>query len=92
VHGYNAKHIAQEHSFVPDMWMRLAKPDVLIYLDVSYPVSMKRRPLDMTMVDFAEQCTRLEHARQHADLYIFTDELSPKQVLQRVLNFIAGAS
>jgi hypothetical protein len=92
VHGYNAKHIAQEHSYVPDMWERLAKPGVLIFLDVSYPVSMNRRPLDMSVDDFSEQCTRLEHARQHADLYIFTDELTPQQVLLRTLNFIKGFS
>ena len=34
--GYNVRHIAQEHSYVPYMWQRLAKPDLLIYLDVSY--------------------------------------------------------
>ncbi|MBU0511729.1 MAG: hypothetical protein KJ638_08520, partial [Chloroflexi bacterium] len=36
-HGYHAHHIAQEHSFVPDMWQRLTKPDVLIFLNISYP-------------------------------------------------------
>jgi hypothetical protein len=91
-HGHHARHIAQEHSYVPDMWKRLAKPDVLIYLDVTYLVSMKRRPLEMSVDDFAEQCARLEHARQHADLYIFTDELTPQQVLQKALNFIDGRS
>lgn len=79
-----AHHIAQEHSKVADMWNRLDRPDMLIYLDVSYPVSMQRRPLDMSSDEFAEQVNRLRHARQHADLYIHTDELSPQEVLERV--------
>ena len=91
-HGHRARHIAQEHSYVPDMWQRLLKPGVLIYLDVSYEVSMKRRPLEMNASEFAEQCTRLADARQHADLYIFTDDLSIQDVLQRVLHFLSGAS
>ena len=32
-HGYTAKHIAQEHSYVPAMWQLLTNPDILIYLD-----------------------------------------------------------
>ncbi len=34
--GFLVRHIAQEHSYVPDMWKRLSNPDILIYLDVSY--------------------------------------------------------
>ncbi len=35
---------------------------------------------------FEEQVARLEHARDHADLYIQTDELNPQQVLNIVLD------
>jgi len=87
--GYAVRHIAQEHSFVPDMWRRLVNPRYLIYLDVSYPVSMKRKPLDMTEVEFIEQISRLEHARHNADIYINTDQLPPNEVLIRVLRFLA---
>jgi deoxyadenosine/deoxycytidine kinase len=86
--GLRARHIAQEHSYIPDMWRRLVKPGVLIYLDVSYDVSMKRRLLDMSATDFAKQCERLVHARQHADLFIQTDSLSPQDVLTLALDFI----
>lgn len=86
--GYSAHHIAQEHSLVPDMWKRLDHPDALIYLDVSYEVSMQRRPLDMSENEFAEQVQRLSHARQHAELYISTDNLSPREVLERVEDFL----
>lgn len=89
-HGLLARHIAQEHSYTPDMWQRLADPKYLIYLDVSYPVSMKRRPLDMTVAEFDEQMHRLEHARQHANYYLHTDDISPQEVLERVLAFIAS--
>jgi hypothetical protein len=86
--GYPARHIAQEHSYVPTMWQRLADPRLLIYLDVSYPVSIQRRPQNMTAAEFAEQVDRLRHARQHADLYIHTDDLAPEEVLERVVRFI----
>ncbi len=31
--GYDARQCSQEHSYVPDMWRRIGKPDVQIYLD-----------------------------------------------------------
>lgn len=87
-HGVRTKHIAQEHSYVQDMWKRITKPDLLIFLDASYPVTLARRRLDWQEADWAEQQHRLTHARQHADLYVNTDQLSPAQVLQTVLTFI----
>jgi adenylate kinase family enzyme len=87
--GYPARHIAQEHSFVPDMWQRLVNPWVLIYLDVSYQESMRRRPLDMSKAEFEEQVQRLSNALEHADYYIYTDGFTPQQVLNAVENFLA---
>ena len=87
-HGFWGKHIAQEHSFVADMWSRLAQPDVLIYLDVSYPIAQQRRKLDWSEADYQEQVHRLRHARRHADYYLNTDPLSPQQVLDRVIAFL----
>ena len=88
-HGYRARHIAQEHSYVPAMWRKITDPDLLIYLDVSYPVTIQRRRLDWTMKDYETQITRLSHARQNADLYIHTDDLSIQQILDIVLGFLA---
>src|SRR5574342_171315 len=76
--GYQAKHIAQEHSYVPQMWQRIANPDILVYLDVSYPLTIQRRKLDWTIHEYAEEVNRLRHARQHAHCYINTDGLSPE--------------
>lgn len=87
-HGYLGKHIAQEHSFVPDMWKRLVDPIVLIYLDVSYDVSMQRRPLKMNSSEFDEQKYRLEHAHRNADLYLLTDNLSIREVEKIVIGFL----
>lgn len=81
----NIRHIAQEHSFVEDMWQRLVDPDILVYLDVSYAESMRRRPLRMSESEFEEQIYRLRHARRHADLYLPTDQLSIEQVLTTVI-------
>jgi deoxyadenosine/deoxycytidine kinase len=89
-HGYTCRHIAQEHSYVPAMWQRIAKPDILIFLDASFPVSTQRRRLNWQEQDYEEQCRRLAHARQHANLVIETDSLTPAQVLQRVLDFLEG--
>ena len=86
--GYEARHIAQEHSYVADMWKRLTNPDVLIYLDVSYPLTLIRRNIDWTEDEYQEQVKRLRHARLYADLYINTDNLVPQQVLQRVLSYL----
>jgi len=86
--GYSCRHIAQEHSYVPDMWKRLVNPIVLIYLDVSYAVSMKRRPLNLNRAEFREQKNRLTHAFQNADLSIHTDELTPDEVQNLVVKFL----
>jgi cytidylate kinase len=81
-------HIAQEHSYVADMWLRITKPERLIFLDVSYPITIARQRLDWTLDDYLEQHRRLRHARQHADLYLDTDLLSPQQVAEHVLHFL----
>ena len=87
-HGYACRHIAQEHSYVQAMWQKIAKPTVLIYLDVSFPVSTRRRRLNWQKKDHEEQLRRLTHARQHADLLIETDHLTPEQVLQKALDYL----
>ena len=87
-HGIHAKHIAQEHSYVKDMWERLTKPDVLIFLDVSYPIAQERRKLSWNTKEYQTQEHRLRHARQHADLLLNTDQLAPKEILQQVLDFL----
>jgi hypothetical protein len=86
--GYQAKHIAQEHSFVSDMWKRITNPDLLFYLDVSYYLTLRRRNLSWTKKEYLVQVDRLNHARVHADFYILTDTLSPEDVLEKVLSFI----
>ena len=90
-YGYTCRHIAQEHSFVPDMWRRVANPDLLIFLDVSFQQAQRRRTMDWTEEGFAESLTRLRHARKHADLVIHTDDLTPDQILREVLEYLEGA-
>lgn len=86
--GYNAREVVQEHSYVPTMWQRITQPDLLIYLDVSWEISQQRRPVDTGADWWDELAQRLHHARQHADLYIHTDPLTPQDVLDRVLIFL----
>ncbi len=87
--GYSCRHIAQEHSYVPYMWQRITNPDVLVFLEASFAVCTARRRLNWTEQDFQEQLRRLEHARQHADLVVPTDNLSIEQVLGRVIGFLS---
>lgn len=87
-HGYACRHIAQEHSYVPAMWQIISKPDILIFLNASFPVSTARRRLDWQIKDYEEQIRRLSHARQHAHIIIDTDDLTPEQVLQKVLDYL----
>ncbi len=88
-HGFSAKHIAQEHSFTPDMWRRLTNPDILIYLDVSYPVTLERKPFTWTQAEYDEQKYRLRHAYAHAELIINTDLYTPDEIGALVLNALS---
>jgi len=91
--GYSTRHIAQEHSYVKDMWKRITSPDVLIFLQASFPVTQQRRS-DMshwTQSSYDEQQHRLSHALMHADLVIDTDALGIKEVLEQALAFIKKA-
>lgn len=86
--GFKVRHIAQEHSYVPDMWKRLTDPNILIYLDASFENTVIRRKLDWTFAEYAEQQARLRHAHQHADLIIDTNPLTATQVLETALAFL----
>jgi hypothetical protein len=86
--GYNAREVAQEHSHVPTMWQRVTRPSLLIYLDVSWEVARQRRPMDAKADWWVELGRRLHHARQHADVYIQTDALTPREVLEEALVFL----
>lgn len=87
-YGYACRHIAQEHSYVQVMWQKIGRPDILIYLHASFPVSTARRKLNWQKKDHDEQMRRLEHARQNANIWIDTDDLTPEQVLQKALNYL----
>jgi hypothetical protein len=70
------------------MWRQIGNPDLLIYLDVSFNVSTERTGSDWSEEIFRKQIERLAHARQHADLYIMTDDLNPEQVLDEVERYL----
>ena len=86
--GYRVRHIAQEHSHAPAMWREIADPDVLVFLDVSYPETLRRRDWSWTEGEYAEQQRRLAHARENADLVIGTDEVSPGDIVERIMRWV----
>lgn len=89
--GYEARHPAQEHSYVPNMWQRITQPDMLIYLDVDYKNARLRRPhIDGGPERIAEQHHKLRHAREHCDFYLDTSGLRVDEVETAVFNFLAA--
>lgn len=88
--GYSTRHIAQEHSYVKDMWKQLTNPDMLIFLQASFPVTRQRKAkmIHWAEADYEKQQRRLSHALAHADLILDTDPLSKQAVLEQTLAFI----
>jgi GTPase SAR1 family protein len=88
--GYEARHPAQEHSYVPTMWQHITQPDLLIYLDVDYKNARLRRPhIDGGPERIAKQHHRLRHARKWCDFYLDTSGLTVDEVKTAVFNFLA---
>lgn len=88
---FNIRNPTQEHSYVPDMWQRISNPDLLIYLDVDYSTTLKRRPhIDLGPQRVERQNERLSHAREHADFYIDTSSHTPEEIQAKVLSFLDG--
>lgn len=85
--GYDARACAQEHSGVPHLWQR-SEPDVLVYLDALVHTIRRRRRAKWPQRVLDEEHSRLSHAREHCDLYIPTDGLSPDDVVARVVTFL----
>jgi deoxyadenosine/deoxycytidine kinase len=86
--GFRARAIVQEHSFVQDMWQRMTKPDVLIFLQASCSVGGERRQMKWTESEWEEQQRRLIHARQHSDFYLDTNSRGIGEVLNIVLEYL----
>jgi len=84
--GFNARPIAQEHSFVPDMWKRITNPHILIFLQASHNVGAYRREMSWTESEWQEQQRRLSNARENANLYLDTDLLDINGVLRAILS------
>lgn len=87
-HGYSCRHIAQEHSYVKDMWKRITNPDILIFLQASYEVCTRRRHLNWSEAEYLEQQNRLSNALQCANLVIDTDDLHPDTIAEHVLEYV----
>ena len=86
--GYRVKHIAQEHSYVKDMWEKIGKPDILTFLDASYATTLKRSSLSWTEKEYQVQLDRLAHAREKSDLIIDTNDLSREEVFLEAFDYL----
>ena len=74
------------------MWERLTSPDILIFLDVSFEESMKRRKQNWTLADYQDSITVSAMLVSHANLYLDTTSLTPEDVLEKVLQCINASA
>jgi deoxyadenosine/deoxycytidine kinase len=86
--GYDAEECCQEHSQVQVMWQRIARPDILIYLDASLRTIRQRLDVNWEQSYVDEMNRRLTHARAHAHCFVDTSPLTPEQVCDRVSEFL----
>ncbi len=82
--GYEVREPAQEHSGVHDLWRRLTKADILIYLGARLDTVRARGRPDWPDWLYAKQLERVAYSRQHADICVETDDLTPEEVFARV--------
>lgn len=89
--GYDVRSCVQEHSYMPDLWRRFSKADVLIFLDAGLPtIAQRQQRSDWTQERLDVQQQRLAHARDHCDLYLATDVLTREEVAETVEAFLKG--
>jgi hypothetical protein len=67
----------------------MTDPDVLVYLEASYPQTLVRRNLNWTKAEYDEQVKRLSHARENADILIQTDNLNVEEVCATIQKKLA---
>lgn len=85
--GFDARHVAQEHSSAPQLWKH-SNPDFLVVLNCSYETAKRRRDISWTKERIDNQRKCLEDAISACDVYLNTDELSKDEVLEIVLQKI----
>ncbi len=86
--GYDAHDVAQEHSDVQRMWREIARPDVVIYLDVSSINIRKRLRVTWEQEYIDKLIFRLTDARAHAHFVLNTDSLTEDQACESVMKFL----
>ena len=86
--GYDAHAVAQEHSEVQAMWQQIAHSDILVYLDASLETIQRRLNVDWEQEYLDRMNRRLTHARVHAHFYLDTNQSTPAQVCERVVEFL----
>jgi hypothetical protein len=89
--GYNIRSCSQEHSCVPELWLKFCRARVLIYLDAGLStIARRQKRSDWTELRLQVQHRRLTNARSHCDLYLPTDDLTRSQVAETVEAFLRG--
>lgn len=87
--GYDARSVSQEHSLVPDLFLR-SGPDTVIYLEASDQTVSGRKQTGWEPRQLADQRSRLKLAGESADIRINTDGLEPRELLEKVMEELAS--
>jgi hypothetical protein len=86
--GVDAQAVAQEHSAVRDLWNH-PHPDIVIFLDVEIDDIRRRRDNPAWPEWIYElQRSRLEPARERADLIVNSSELDVDQIVSRIADVV----
>jgi cytidylate kinase len=85
--GFNAWCVAQEHSDVKWLWKH-KNPDFLVVLDITLATARKRRNVSWDEHKLADQHKALADARAHCNLYLPTDNLTPEEIVTKVVEAV----
>ena len=85
--GVDAFVVSQEHSSVRALWNHL-HPDLVVYLQVDYPIIQQRRGNAWPRWIYDAQVQRLGDARVHADISVNTGDLTVAESISRILAWI----
>ena len=83
----DAYNVAQEHSLVKTLWNK-KNPDLLVMLDATLPIIKLRRSVPWGEERLVAQHERLKNAKENANIFIQTDQLSKEEVTGQVLDYI----
>lgn len=86
--GHDAYVVGQEHSQIPTLWRR-KDPEIVVYLDVTLETVRSRRGDHWPEWLYHQQQSRLENAREAADIDVSTTVRSIDETVSMIAKRLA---